>query len=425
MACLGFLAAAAVLVAPIAAGQHTPSQVPLFKTGVDLVVMDVSVLDRDRHPVRGLTADQFIVLEDGRPQTLTAFSEINLPDQVEDTRGAWTREIAADVVKNDDVAGSRVIVMLLDDATPMYARDVPQVKQVANRVIDQLGPRDLATVVFALDRTNGQEFTHDRTRLRAAVDRFNGAIVGWGESPDTFSASASTLYFQVVDRLRGVAEYLVDLPQRRKALVFLSTGVPIDIDDMTPRPMRGGTVDAAGILQQLLENVQQVLAAAHRANVAVYGMDPAGLQAPGPAERTIDPESGALSPGGLNANPAKLNRGFLAALSENTGGFAIADTNNPTAGITQMLCENSSYYLLAYAASNPRAQGRFRKIDVRVAQPGVMVRARNGYFEPTRAGTTRAVAAVPEVDKALAGVVAKSDLEMQVSAAPFAIAWTA
>jgi hypothetical protein len=47
---------------------QSPTQsAPTFRAGIDLVQLDVSVMDRDRQPVRGLTARDFQVLEDGRP----------------------------------------------------------------------------------------------------------------------------------------------------------------------------------------------------------------------------------------------------------------------------------------------------------------------------------------------------------------------
>jgi hypothetical protein len=59
--------------------QHVPP-VPLFRSGVNLVTVDASVLDRDRRTVRGLTAADFTILENGQPQPVTAFTAIDLPD---------------------------------------------------------------------------------------------------------------------------------------------------------------------------------------------------------------------------------------------------------------------------------------------------------------------------------------------------------
>ena len=44
-----------------------PAQTPTFRSGADLVQMDVSVLDKDRMPVSGLTAADFVVREEGKP----------------------------------------------------------------------------------------------------------------------------------------------------------------------------------------------------------------------------------------------------------------------------------------------------------------------------------------------------------------------
>ena len=69
----------AVLVCASARQQAPPPQPPTFRTGVDVVQIDVSVLDKARRPVRGLSAADFTVLEDGKPRPIVAFSAIELP----------------------------------------------------------------------------------------------------------------------------------------------------------------------------------------------------------------------------------------------------------------------------------------------------------------------------------------------------------
>ena len=50
---------------PLILGQT--QQPPVFRSRTDVVELDVSVLDKNRRPVRGLTRDDFAILEDGQP----------------------------------------------------------------------------------------------------------------------------------------------------------------------------------------------------------------------------------------------------------------------------------------------------------------------------------------------------------------------
>src|SRR5690349_10549 len=55
-------------------------QPPVFRSRSDIVHLDVSVLDKNRRPVRGLTQGDFTVLEDGKPQQVSIFEAIDVPD---------------------------------------------------------------------------------------------------------------------------------------------------------------------------------------------------------------------------------------------------------------------------------------------------------------------------------------------------------
>jgi len=94
------LGALAVVVTVVGLPQAPPSvnqQPPTFRTGVDIVQLDVTVLDKDRQPVRGLTADDFTILDKGKPQPIVAFSAVDVPAPAAHV-APWIRDAPLDVV---------------------------------------------------------------------------------------------------------------------------------------------------------------------------------------------------------------------------------------------------------------------------------------------------------------------------------------
>ena len=414
---------ALLLLNCVVLARGSAQQKPSFRGGVELVLLDVSVLDAERRPVRGLTAADFTILEDGKPQTVASFSAVDLADIVTErtVTAPWVRAVAPDVQKNTDIKDRNIVVIVMDDATPMAAQDVPMAKAVARQVIDALGPNDLACVVYALNRRLGQGFTQDKARLLAAVYRFNGAIdsagidekgAWWPRMPfDKFNVMSTTQYLAMLQLIQGMAEDLATLPDRRKALVFVSVGIPLDAQGSDVSTAGSDNAGGPEAVRDVWRSVQASLDAARQANVTIYGIDPGLLRGPFSVP-TADP---------TGLNPGRPNREFLKTVSENTGGFAITDTNEPAPQIQQLLRENASYYLLGYAPSNTRALGRYRRIEVKVNRPGLMVRARKGYMEPEPATAKKATPVVASALGAIAGLLPKTDLPMSLAVAPFAV----
>jgi hypothetical protein len=77
-------------------------------------------------------------------------------------------------------------------------------------------------------------------------------------------------------------------------------------------------------------------------------------------------------------NTARVDQ--LMTLASNTDGKAIVATNDLLGGLRKVVDDLSAYYLLGYQSTNPAADGRWRRIDVRVKQPNVDVSARRGYL---------------------------------------------
>ena len=102
-------------VALVSARQsNTPPQTT-FRGGIDLFQLDVTVIDKDRHPVKGLTARDFVVLEDGKPRPIATFKEVSVAPVVKSEAG-WVRDVPADVTSNERPEG-RVMVVVIDDAS--------------------------------------------------------------------------------------------------------------------------------------------------------------------------------------------------------------------------------------------------------------------------------------------------------------------
>jgi VWFA-related protein len=148
------------------AEQSPPTSQPAFRTGVELVQVDVSVLDKERQPVQGLTASDFTVREDGKVRPVTAFSVVDLPARAAEPAAAWVHDVAPDVVSNAVARAGRLVVILFDRT--VRNADVPAAKRTAEAIVNQLGPADLAAVVYTA-RGVPQNFTADRRLLLAAI----------------------------------------------------------------------------------------------------------------------------------------------------------------------------------------------------------------------------------------------------------------
>ena len=184
-----------------------------------------------------------------------------------------------------------------------------------------------------------------------------------------------------LDGLLAVVHGLRDLPGR-KTLVYFSEGlqVPPWLDD----------------------HFRGLASEANRASVSIYGVDVRGLRVAGhmdDAHALLDQAvmvsgSQRLSGGawhGVTREQARqfetveaslrMNaQGTLDDLSKATGGVLIGDSNDLALGLRKLGEDTRHYYELAYAPSDPRLDGRFHRVSVKVKRSGASVQSREGYF---------------------------------------------
>src|SRR5690606_15587190 len=159
--------------AELRAQDPPPSPPPAFRVGTDVVRLEVSVLDGQRQPVRGLTAADFTIREDGRERPVVAFAPVELPAVSRSgPAAAWVRDAPREVVTNTASEEGRLVVVVFDWSIRFY--DQALARTIAHAAVDALGPTDQAAVVFTDPAANAgvpQNFTSDRALLRAAIDR--------------------------------------------------------------------------------------------------------------------------------------------------------------------------------------------------------------------------------------------------------------
>ena len=407
--------------------QTDPQQEDVVRITTNLVQVDAVVTDHNRKPVTDLTAEDFEILEDGKPQQITNFSFISTE------RAATTREVTASsatpATKNKTAPTvppaplrpeqvRRTVALVVDDACMSFF-SMGAVKDALKKfVAEQMQPNDLVAIFRTRDDSGAlQQFTSDKNQVERAIKavRWQPSVVGFG-CIDTFQTAHSdytvktnrgggpigqtsfedeasrrqrqriedlnreALTVRTLGTLRYVMRGLQDLPGR-KSTVLISDGLPI--------------FSRAGHSDRALDDLQRLVNLANHASVVLYTMDARGVFDPTMAAAADELLPNTVGGGGANSESEKLavsrsdsvaeSRSGLNYLAAETGGLFIHDTNKLDNGISRALEDQRSYYLIGYRPTEfTRKQGsNFRKLTVKVKRPGLSVRYRHGFFGPT------------------------------------------
>jgi VWFA-related protein len=410
------IAALVVVTSVVAAAAQEP--IPRFKSGVDVVQFTVTVLDKDRHPITGLTASDFQVLVDDKPRPLAAFAAVTLPDDPSATAAAIP-PVAPDVQTNRLSAEGRLVVIVLDRS--IRDADWPAAQAIANAVIDRLGPNDLAAVVYTgrVLRKYSQGLTADRARLHAATTRISvGDMQAAPGTPSLAAAIASRGASQkvdqlersmplaseersgdcdcgicVIDSLTALAKSLIGAMGRQKSILYLGSDIAI-----ASQVARTDIRDAGGRCSAYIYPARDKLTRAlDAANVTFHAIDPHGL----------DPLEG-------NSSFRVMS---LAVLPDETGGRTVITNDKPETKVAAIFNESRAYYVLAVARDRAASKEDDRhKIKITVKRPDAIVHSRNLYFaaDPKAAAERAPNAAAGALNELLPG----GDFSLQMNLVP-------
>lgn len=390
-----------VALALLAMRQPQPPT-PAFKSTVTLVEVDVVATDKSGQPVRNLRAEDFEVAEDGKRVAIASFSAVNIPPAPRESPSPPPNRSGSSFASNEDAQDGRLLLIVLDDVqTSFTAGRMATVKSIARRTVERLGPTDVAGVITTSGRLGAQaEFTSDKSRLLGAIERFRPQgeheLPSIATPPPSLGVTNAQAERFKDGRIRSAmlgltvaARALGAIRHRRKGVLLISQGFPATLESI----IRDGSVGAA------YEALREFILTAQRSNVAVYTVDPCGLES------------------GIGCT--RDTRQNLRSIAEQTGGFAVVNANAPEESVDRMLAENGNHYLLGYYSPAPANDGKHHSITVRTSVPNVELRAREGYYSPSRAA--RASPAAP-LDALNAAPLQTRGLTMRLVAIPAPLA---
>jgi len=384
-----------------AAQQQQPPQ-PIFRSGAQLTVVDVTVTGRDGTPIDGLTAADFALTEDGEPQaiSLVAFQRLerDTPAERDASADRATPPPPAAAPRSSRVAPTvqptiapsapgdiryrnRRLVILYFDLSAMPPPDQMRAYTAARTFVDaQIQPQDaVAIMTFQGGAVRVKhDFTADRAELREVIETLiYGEQRDADDLPDAttdvgtaFGQDDAEFNILNTDRqlsaLQTAASMLRSLPEQ-KSLVYFSSGLRLN-----------------GVDNQA--QLRATVNAAIRANVAIYPVDARGLvaQAPlGDATRASPSGIGALT--GQTAGAAlsgfQRSQDTLYSLAKDTGGKALVDNNDLSVGIVQAASAIGSYYVLGYTSTHTALDGKFHRVKIALTRDASATLAyRQGYF---------------------------------------------
>jgi VWFA-related protein len=415
---------------------------PTFRTGVELIQLDVSVLDGRRQPVRGLTASDFTVLENGTPRPIRAFSAVELPVRAIAASGnvgapKWTSTVAPDVRTNQvaDEDG-RLVIILMDRSIP---REQPMVtaRKIAIAAVEALGPNDLG----ALISTSGgvpQNLTNDRDRLMKAInqrdwatdsDEFPWRMVTTTEVDSALNDGRCLCGLCVLETVTRVADAVRDAPRKRKLLLFIGAGLFLQSG-----PPLTGTSSIVGCESRLRDARQAMFNSLSLSNLTIHSIDPRGLV-------NLGPQTQARIGGGFDRPVASGPQNRLQAqrdettellttqealqtLPDRTGGRAVMNTNGPEEIVPEILRESESYYVIGFEPSAPGAADDRRSIEVKTTRKNVRVSAQRQYIASTArlavSAATRAGTMPLPISAALSGLLPAATTPLKIALGAFA-----
>jgi VWFA-related protein len=414
---------------------------PLLRIETELVQIDAVVTDKQGKLARDLKRADFELFDDGKKQEIAHFA---IGTAAQPARWLAVEKKPAEKRVADatpvEIRAGRYVVIALDDF-----HLAPENLLIAKRTLQRfINDQMVAGDQVAIATTSGnigmfQQFTDERDVLERAVNRLSvqqRTVTSSSDVPritdyqaeliDTGDLDALELAVQEILRQEPMPpppqaggrggvnaagfggggsqrERAIQQAQSRARTIVAQNAhytratlsnleiVIRNLGALTGRKMLVLLSDGfylGGNSSSQIYDMRRIIDAATRAGVVIYSIDARGLVAVPPGGSASDSFGGDINlPGArerVESRGVQAKLDGLNALARDTGGTLFNNSNDLSLGLQRVLDANETYYVLAYEPSTPYRDGRFHKIEVRIAgRPELTVRTRKGYFAPS------------------------------------------
>ena len=395
--------------------QSPASQIPVptIRANTRMILLSVIATDKSG-PVTDLTANEFSVLENGKPQKLASFAF----EQPTLTQQKVEKPLPPNVYTNRPtyLTPSGPLTILLLDALNTQATDQTYFRrELLQYLANQVRPGQ-RLAVFALGEQLHllQNFTSDPALLRGAVEGFTAKTSIELQQDDVFVPPAPKDITQALGYLRmlrtlkqlqadhgemttnqrvaetlaafrTIARSVAGYPER-KNLVWVSSSFPL-----VYQPQLALTFDTTRpVFYRAYEReMRETANIMGDAQISIYPVDPRGLvgaEIVDASKPMLDelgrPYTGSVLREVVNrSSEDRLNdQTSMQEVADLTGGRAFLNRNDIDNAVALSVADGSVYYTLAYYPANKAWHGEFRTIHIRVARKGVQLRYRSGYY---------------------------------------------
>jgi VWFA-related protein len=336
-----FLLVMTVLCAAAASAQKSPTAT---QPGSSKIYLDVVVTPKSGAPVTGLQQQDFALLDNKAPQTITSFKAVT------------GREAPIEII-------------VLIDAVNTTAQTVSYERIEIDKFLRSEGGHLAYPIALAVFTDKGiriaANFSSDGNALSAALQQDNPGLRDIGRSTGYYGAEE-----RLQLSLQALSQLLANAPanSKRKIIVWVSPGWPLLSGPSTildSKQQKQVFADIVSLSTQLLQ-----------AGVTLYSVDPLGEGES--LMRTSYYEE--FLKGVSKPSQVEVGDVGLPVIAIQSGGLALNSSNNIAGLVQECIADTAPYYEISFVPPPAKQRDEYHHLEIQLAKPGLTARTRQGYY---------------------------------------------